>query len=382
MEGVIQKEAAEKERQITMSGVMRTPELKGEFMKRHVTMKDIASEAEVSVATVSLVLSGKSGTRVSVETVRKIQEIAERLNYQPDINAQLLKGKDSSIVGLIIPNITNHFYSEMTKGVMDEGKANGYNVILFNSDNQLAAETFAAQTLSSMRVAGVIICGIYEAGEKEDTILKKLKKSGIQVVKIDRCDFEGTWPCVTIDNYQAAYSCVQMLYSQGHRKIALIASRWSLNIINDRERGYRQAMKDLGLKVTEDMIYRTDSFDFIDEAADRLAEEVRKDIDRYTAVLVIPGDLLAVECISYWKRRGIRIPEDISVMGFDNIYMGSIMEPSLTTIDQPKYEMGKEAMKLLLALMNEQEPEKKKIVFPHQIIIRGSTKEIKEISET
>lgn len=345
-------------------------------MVKRATMKDIAAEAEVSVSTVSLVLSGKIGTRVSAETVERIREIAERLHYQPDVSAQRLKGKESSTIGLIIPNITNYFYSEMTKGVMDEGTEAGYQVVLFNSDNHLKTEQFAVETLISMRAAGVIVCGIHETKDAEQELLVHIKKSGIPVIKIDRCEWDGNWPCVCIDNYKAAYDCVEHLYQIGHRKIALLASMWDLNIINDRERGFRQAMKDFGLFVSEDSIFRTDSLDFIDKAADKLAKRMIADLKKYTAVLVIPGDLLAIECIDYWKKHGVKIPEDISVMGFDNIYMGSVIEPSLTTVNQPKYDMGREAMRLLLSMINGEEAGTTKRIFEHEVIVRNSTRVI------
>ena len=344
-------------------------------MKGRVTLKDIAAAAGVSASTVSLVLNGKIGSRVSAATVAKIRDIAENLHYQPDINAQRLKGKALPIIGLVVPNITNYFYSEMTKGIMDAGANAGYNVILLNSENTLQGEQLAAEAFLSVRVAGAIICGVCEPGTEESVILEELKRAGIPVVKIDRCEWNEKYPRVMIDNYQAAYDSVKCLHRLGHRKIGIIATTWDLGIMNAREQGYQQAMKDLDLEISESMIYRKKSYDLTDEEADEIADDISKHLNRHTAILAIPGDVLAIECIVYWKRHGINVPDDISIMGFDNVYMGSIIEPALTTVDQPKYEMGKGAMELLIKAI-EGRSGAKRLVYQYQIIERNSVRNI------
>ena len=341
-------------------------------MKNKATIKDIAERAGVSIATVSMVLNGKPGTRVSPKTVDRVKKIAQELRYIPDRNAQLLKGRDSSMVGLVIPDIMNNYYPEMTKGILDEGAKSGYNVIVFNSNNQLKTEAFAVETMLSLKVAGAIICGVNESGEREDRLLRRLVQNGIQTVKVDRCEFGGSWPHVTIDNRQAAYEGTKYLYEMGHRRIALIGLKWDLNIITDRENGYRSAMRQLGLPVSEDMVYRVDLTDFM-QAAHQVAQEIMERADRYTAVFVIPGDWLAIECIRYWKAHGLSIPGDLSVLGFDGTYMGEVTEPALTTIEQPKYVMGQEAFRLLEELLGEAEgPGRKSVVLGHRIVCRHS----------
>lgn len=349
-------------------------------MKNTVTIKDIAQKAGLSIATVSMVLNGKTGTRVSDETVRKVEAIAQEFHYVPNRNAQLLKGKQSLIIGLVIPDIMNSYYSEMTKGIIDEGSRNGYNVMLFNSNNQLTTETVAIETMLSVKVAGAIICGINESGEQEDKLLSRLVHSGIPLVKIDRGDALGSWPCVMIDNYQAAYEGVTYLLNKGHRKIALIGLKWNLNIMTERENGYRQAMKDFGLNVSEEMVYRVDLKNFM-EAAHQVAEKILLHQAHYTAVFVIPGDWLAIECMRYWQEHGLRIPQDLSVLGFDGIYMGEVCEPALTTIEQPKYEMGREAFRLLNTYLNEEKeslPHPIQKVLTHRILSRSSVHELRK----
>ncbi|WP_207654295.1 LacI family DNA-binding transcriptional regulator [Lachnoclostridium edouardi] len=338
------------------------------------TLKDIARIAGVSVATVSLALNGKPEGRVSAEMVNKIEEIAKKLNYQPDVNAQRLKGKKMPLVGLLVPNITNPFYSEMTKGIMDAGRQLGYHVVLFNADNSHESEAVAAEAFISMKVAGAIICGICDPGAEEERILETLSKAGIRVLMIDRSEWDGHWPRVMIDNFQAAYDSVKYLYRQGHRKIALIAAGWDLNILNNRETGYKKAMEDLGLDSS--FIYRIPTYQLTGAGAEAVAKEVMSNLDRQTAVLVIPGDTLAIECILYWKSHGIRIPEDLSVVGFDNIYMCQVMDPPLTTVDQPKYEMGKGAMELLVQLIDQGSGQSCRQVYAHKIVERSTVKKI------
>ncbi|MEY8337410.1 LacI family DNA-binding transcriptional regulator [Lachnospiraceae bacterium 62-35] len=345
-------------------------------MGKATTLKDIASIAGVSVATVSLALNGKPEGRVSAEIVERIEEIARKLNYQPDVNAQRLKGKRLPLVGLLVPNITNPFYSEMTKGIMDAGRELGCYVVLFNADNAHESEAIAMEVFISMRVAGAIICGICDPGTEEEKTLETLKKTGIQVLMIDRSEWNGHWPRIMIDNFQAAYDSVTYLYKQGHRKIALIATAWDLNIINDRERGYKKAMQDLGLD--DSCIYRISTYQLTGMGAETVAEEVLVNLDKQTAVLVIPGDTLAIECILYWKNHGVQIPEELSVVGFDNIYMCQITDPPLTTVDQPKYEMGRGAMELLVQLIDEGQNRDCRKVYKHRIIERGTVKKINQ----
>lgn len=343
-------------------------------MEKATTLKDIASIAGVSVATVSMALNGKPEGRVSAEIVNQIENIARKMNYQPDVNAQRLKGKKIPLIGLLVPNITNPFYAEMTKGIMDAGRQLGYNVVLFNADNSHESEAVAAEAFISMRVAGAIICGICDPGTQEEKTLGTLAKAGVRVLMIDRSEWDGHWPRIMIDNFQAAYDSVEYLYQQGHRKIALIAAGWDLNIVNDRERGYKKAMQDLGLD--DSCIYRISTYQLTGAGAEAVAEEVMSNMCRQTAVLVIPGDTLAIECILYWKSHGIRIPEDLSVVGFDNIYMCQVMEPSLTTVDQPKYEMGKGAMELLVRLIDEGRNQDCRQVYAHRIVERDTVKKI------
>ena len=345
-------------------------------MGKATTLKDIATIAGVSVATVSLALNGKPEGRVSAEIVDYIEEIARKLNYQPDVNAQRLKGKKIPLIGLLVPNITNPFYSEMTKGIMDAGRELGYHVVLFNADNMHESEHVAAEAFISMRVAGAIICGICDPGDEEERILGTLVKAGIRVLMIDRSEWNGNWPRIMIDNFKASYDSVEYLYRQGHRKIALIAAAWDLNIVNDRERGYKKAMHDFGLDAS--CIYRIHTYQLTGEGAEKVAEEVFNNRDKQTAVLVIPGDTLTIECILYWKQRGLRIPEYLSVMGFDNIYMCQVMDPPLTTVNQPKYDMGRGAMELLVRLIDEGQGQNYRQVYAHQIIERGTVKKINQ----
>lgn len=339
------------------------------------TLKDIAKIAQVSVATVSMALNGNPEGRVSAEMVAHIEDIARKLNYQPDVYAQRLKGKTIPLIGLVVPSITNPYYSEMTKGIMDAGRKLGYYVVLFNADNTLEGEAAAAEAFISMRVAGAIICGVCDPGTEEEKTLETLTRAGIRVLMIDRSDWDGHWPRIMIDNFQAAYDSVAYLYRQGHRNIGLIAAGWDLNIINDRERGYRKAMEDFGLD--DSCVYRISTYQLTGAGAEAVAREVLENLERQTAILVIPGDTLAIECILYWKKHGVRIPEDLSVVGFDNIYMCQVMEPPLTTVNQPKYEMGKGAMELLVKLIDKGQKNCRQ-VYAHQVVERDTVKKINQ----
>lgn len=338
-------------------------------------LKDVAEAAGVSIATASMALNSKfdDSGRVSFETRERIRKIAEELSFHPAAYAKQMKGIKSGIVGLIIPDLMNYFYPEVANGFSDCAYSEGYNVILLNSNNDIDREASFCETLLDMRVDGVAICGInlidQKNTNKEIKMIKRLQSFGIPVVRLDRYNDNEICPYAGIDNYKAAYEMTTCLIKQGHKHILGINEEQVIYTLKQRSEGYKQAMIDNGLEpeyIITDTIH-TNVF------RDKL-QELLNDIEKYTAIFALAGDYAAIEIIQMANKLGYSVPDDISVAGFDDISVACMINPALTTVRQPKYELGQETMKVLDAMIQKNTLECDNIIIPTQCIQRNSTR--------
>ncbi len=338
-----------------------------------VKLEDVAKRAKVSIATASIVINTPESKRVSEPTRKRVLEAVEALNYRPASYAQQMRGKNPAILGLIIPDLMNQFYPEVTCGFSDTANQLGYNVILLNSRNEVAQEEFFTDTLISMRVAGVAICGAnsenQEESQREKALVKRLISQGISVVRLDRYDDDPICPYVGIDNYQASFCMTeQLILEGGHKKIALFVPYQRVYIQEERCRGYRDAMEKYGLLPS---IFETDQIHFTD--INEKMKALFLGNQRFTALFNAASDIGAIECIKQAASLGLRVPQDLSIAGFDDIYLANIVNPSLTTICQPKYDIGKTAMQMLARMISNEDLEEKNILLPFHYIKRNST---------
>nr|WP_319473660.1 LacI family DNA-binding transcriptional regulator [uncultured Sphaerochaeta sp.] len=330
---------------------------------------DVAEYAKVSVATVSIILKDPKNNRFSDKTVKKVLAAAEALQYQPALFAQQMKGKHLSVIGLIIPDLMNHFYPEVTTGFSKQANALGYNVILLNSDNSIDQEQVFADALIRMRVAGVAMCGVYSTDERELEVIKRLNSMDIPVVRFDRYNANETCPFVGIDNYHAGYYITEKFIKAGHKKICCLAPKNPVYIVSERRKGYLSAMEKHGL---ESSCYSFDAKEF--GSLYQTMQSIWESGEGHTALFTPGGDMDAIECIKTASTLKIDVPGDLSIAGFDDIYISNIIKPSLTTIRQPKFEMGEAAMKLLYKMMKNEELEERKILLPFEYVARESTR--------
>ena len=343
-------------------------------------LKDVAEMAGVSIATASMVLNTKydNSGRVSAETRQRIQKIAEEMNFHPAIYAQQMKGIRSGTIGLIIPDLMNHFYPEVASGFSNTAYEEGYNVMLLNSCNDIDREVSFCGTLLDMRVDGVAICGTNLATQrdknKEKKIIKRFKSMNIPVVRLDRYDDDPICPYVGIDNYKAAYDMTVLLIKNGHRKIIGVNEDKSVYILEERTKGYTQAMLDNGL--TPDLI----RLDTSDEAIfkKKMMQEL-KDSNRATAVFSLVGDFAAIQIIQVENELGHTVPGNVSVAGIDDISLAAAINPSLTTVQQHKYEIGRESLYVLDAMIKSNSLEHGNTIIPTKCVVRNSTRNIKII---
>ena len=346
-------------------------------MKKFVTMKDVAKKANVSVATVSIVLNNENSTRISSQTSKRVLQAAKALNYQPDINAQVLRGKASTTVGLILPSISNNFYPEMAEGIMEKATELGYNVVMFNTRNDLEKEKFSLNTLASMRASGIIVAGVDHSPQEEINIFENIVQKGIHIVRVDRYEPPCKIPSVSINNNRAAYDMTMKLIADGHTHIALVLPVRMIHTMQERYNGFIRAMSERKIPFSQEDILSVnqDSSDDIERIL-KIVLDRNKGGQHYTALFNVACDQCTVKFVQLAKKYGCRIPEDLSIAGFDGISLGDVITPSLTTIQQPIYEIGLKAMEVLADLIAGNKVQEHEIFLPYKLLSRQSTRQI------
>ena len=334
--------------------------------EKSATISDVARVAGVAKSTVSKVLNGRMG--ISLETREKVLRVAKELHYRPSIIARSLKSKRTRAIGLVLPNILNPFFLSILKGVEDAAIDNGYIVVFCESGNEKRRESIYFQIFEERWVDGVIFSGV-DSDSEEERYIRSLRERGIPVVLIDR-EIEGYFTnAVLIDNEGAAFTATIHLLELGHRRIASIVGPQNVRIFVRRLEGYKSALNKYGLGFDPELIVEEDlSVEGGIRATRRLLE---KGLD-FTAIFA-NNDLMAIGCMKELQRNGIAIPKDVSVVGFDDIPLALLVNPSLTTVAQPAYEMGVEAVNLIKKSIEGRDGIESKVILPTKLVLREST---------
>lgn len=336
-----------------------------------VTIKDIARLANVSVTTVSRVINNKS-EGVSAETRQKILQLVEELGYKPNAIARGLVTKKTKTIGLIVPDISNPFFPDIARGVEDGAHIYGYNVFLCNTDDDLEKEIEYINALNEKYVDGIIFTGTGSISSSNFRHIMELIKSGIPVVMMDRRIDSDEIYGVFVDNFEGGYLAARHLVELGHRKIACITGPLKVKNARERLEGYKKALSESGIEIDERLIYEGDY-----KMAGGMVgmEKLLKENEEITAVFTC-NDLMAYGAYKTIRSLGRRIPDDISVVGFDDIQLSQIVEPSLTTVKQPSYDMGLAAARMLIKLVEGKKVKERVMVFKPQLVVRRSTKKV------
>lgn len=328
------------------------------------SIKDVAKEAGVSIATVSRVLNDVDV--VNEETKKKVQEAIKKLGYRPNIVARSLKTQRTKTIGILVPDISSQFYPEVVRGAEDVANIYDYNIMLCNSDLDIEKEKEYLRVLKEKMVDGVI----YMSSSLKPEILELIKELDLVTVLVETKDEDGLLPSVTIDSLQAAYEGTKYLIDKGNKKIGYIGvPRDSFNAWSMRYDGYEKALKEAGLGIDESLVYlhdlRTKSgYDAVDTMVQHGGVDA----------IFCASDELAMGAINALREKGIKVPDDVDVVGFNDIYTASIFYPKLTTISQPMYDMGSVAMRMLIKLVTKQNLDEKHFVLPHALVERDSCK--------
>ncbi|WP_273319953.1 LacI family DNA-binding transcriptional regulator [Vallitalea guaymasensis] len=332
-----------------------------------VTIKDIAEKANVSVATVSRVVNNKS-KGVGEETRKRILELIKEYDFQPSAVARGLVTKKSKIIGLIIPDLTNPFYPKMTKGIEDVAHEHGYNIILCDGNNSKEKEAAYLDFLNEHYVCGIIYNNFHNIS---DTILNKILKSSLPLVFIDsKPEIKGC-KCVYLDNQRAMYEVIEHLLLNGHRKIGFITGPMDSYSTNERYKGYINALNDYGIPFDSNLVVKGD---YVMKDGYYAMERLYNQTKDFTAIACC-NDLMAIGAIEKLEEMGIKVPEDISVVGFDDIDIARLVRPKLTTVAQPIHEMGRVAANMIIDIIEGKGSKvKDDVIFEPNLVVRDSVK--------
>lgn len=330
------------------------------------TIKDVAKRANVSIATVSRVLNNQLG--YSEKTKTKVLQVIEELGYEPNAIARGLINKRTHTIGILFPDLSSLFSGKLLSGVERIANEKDSSVIACHTQ-ALGSKTMRyLQLLNEKRVDGLI----FTSESLKEEYYEYMRKMNIPMVLLATESKEFPLPYVKVSDYHAAYSAVQYLIKKGHTKIGMISGHPLDSIAGTpRIQGFKQALKDHGLQVNEDHICGTGFKYHEGKEFFRLLMKHSPDI----TALFCASDELAIGAMSAASELGIKIPEDLSIIGFDNLPIAEMCVPPLTTVAQPLEKMGETAAKLIFNMLEERDEVESKIM-PHQIIERGTVKSI------
>ncbi len=308
-----------------------------------VTQRDVAKKARVSSATVSAVIN--KNKFVSPKLKERVLNAIEELNYEVDSIARSLRSKKTHTIGVIVGNVLSNFYSILAKSIEDTAKRYGYNIILCNGDDDPIEELKYLKILKSNQVDGIILTPT----QKVVSYIKYILKTETKLVLVDRLIEGLKCDSVTVDNFKGAYNAVKHLIMNGYKKIAIINGYADRTTGRQRLDGYLKALEEAGLKANNNFI-KIGTFKM--DSGIKLARELLEYGDSPDAVFTANLDI-TMGAIKVIKKLGLRMPEDIAVVGFDDPEWTDIVEPPLTCISQPTYRLGKLATELLIGRINE-----------------------------
>ena len=306
-----------------------------------VTIKDIARELGISPSTVSRAL--KNHPDISPETKKAVNALAEKLNYQPNIVALSLRQSKTNTIGVIIPEIVHFFFSTIISGIEDVAYSAGYNVILAQSNESLQREKTDMKALFNSRVDGMLMSISRETTDFEH--IESILAKGVPMVLFDRVYDNPNLSKVLVDDFDGAKEATLHLIEQDCKRIAHLEGPPNLVISKQRLEGYMEALKQHNIPIHKELIVPC-PFGSIDEG--RTATEKLLALKNPPDAIFACTDPVAMGSIQAIKAKGLSIPKDIAVVGFSNWQFSSMMEPPLTSVDQPGFEMGKEAARLLI----------------------------------
>ncbi|MEX0928139.1 MAG: LacI family DNA-binding transcriptional regulator [Balneolales bacterium] len=333
------------------------------------TLQEVAKKAGVSITTVSRVLNNSS--KVNEDTRTRVQGAVNKLGYQPSRVAQRMRYQQghSKLLGLIIPDIQNPYYSSIVRGVEDVAYKRNYALILCNSDEEAAKEKFYLEVLRSESVDGVIFPPIHEHGR----MIGELVKNGLPVVCVDRRLANLTVDTVVVNNHKGAYNATSELINLGHRRIGFISSMPHFSSFKERRQGYEDALTSHGIPVNEDYIRLGDQRK--PESGRVFAHELLG-LDKKPTAFFVSNNLMTLGAIEAIHQKDLKIPDDVSIIGFDDMPWAKSINPPLSVVRQPGYEMGRRAAEMFFQRIEEPDREPVLVMLEPTLVLRDSCRAI------
>lgn len=329
------------------------------------TIKDIAKELGVSISTVSRAL--RDMPEISPETKKRILDYSKEIDYQPNMVATSLVKRNSHLIGVLVPNM-DYFFATAVKGIDEAAMEAGYTVVISQSNESYGREVANTQRLINSQVEGLIVSMSSETQNLDH--FKRIQKKETPLVIFDRDCPELVASRVLLDNEQGGWLATKHLIEQGCKRIAFLGAQKQLSISISREKGYRRALEEAGIPYRPELIIHGE-FDK-DDAYLRTMEELRKK-QKPDGIFAV-SDRLAIGSYMAIKDKGLKMPDDIALVGFNDEPITSLLNPSISSVSQPAFEMGKTAARLFIEHLNsEANLDHKKVIFNPELVIRDSS---------
>lgn len=338
-----------------------------------VTIYDIAKEAKVSPATVSRVLNRQGNVRN--ETAQKVLKVAKARKYSPNAMARSLRTKRTSLIGLIIPDIENPIYPAPVRGIQDVANQKDYSVIIHSTDSNERKEIETIRRLTAAGVDGLII-NISESSSLLVEEISRLRQKALPIVALGPWHPELEIDCVSVDNQHGAYLATEHLLKLGYRRIAIILGPKGNLSSRERFLGYEKAMDDYCVELSNELIA---DGNFKMGSGYKATKKLLEGCQRPEAIFSV-NDVMALGTMKALEEEGFRIPEDVAVIGFDDIELAALSKPSLSSVAQPKYETGKIAAELLFEQIEGSPSRGKYYSVEPNLVIRQTTLKVKEMT--
>jgi LacI family transcriptional regulator len=331
-----------------------------------ITIRDVARVAKVHPGTVSRALNEETRALVNPETAERVMQIAEELGYRPNRIARGLKTSRSHTVGVLIPDITNPLFPPILRGIEDRLDEAGYTSLIVNTDNDAKRERVYLEAMRARQVDGFIAA----TARLDRELLDELAEAGTPLVLVNRSLEDASVPAVTVDDRKGIALAVEHVVALGHKRIGHVGGPQNLSTGHRRHLGFVAAMRAAGLKVPARQV-RFGAL-FTDEEGARACGELLDAAPDVTAIAA-GNDLMAIGCYDTLERRGLRCPEDVSIVGFNDMPFVDRLRPPLTSVRIPKREVGQVAAELLLEQMTGGRDIRREILLEPTLAVRGST---------
>jgi len=331
--------------------------------RQRVTITDVARASGVSSSTVSRVLSGYEFVRES--TRDRVMEAVERLGFVANLPARSLASGRSRIIGLLVPNLDNGYVGTITQGIDQELAHANYDLVLYTSHHHPGKESFYVNAIVNGLTDGLLLV----APLVPLTYLDALREQYLPYVMIDQVDTSANSSVVEATNWQGAYEATRYLSQLGHTQIAFITGALVVRSAVDRLQGYKAALVDCGIPIREELIFEGN---FQQQIGYEIAKSLLRGVIPPPTAIFASNDLSAFGAMDAAREHGLHVPDDISIMGFDDISQASLVFPKLTTVRQPLVEMGRVAVQLLMEQIEDQSRPAQHVALATQLIIRDS----------